>query len=96
MIGPLPDPRDHEIRRRPTWRNILVSYAMVAAIPLLLFVVSQPLVGSAGLATSIGLAVGARRARKLRRCFYDCQAFAFDVGGRARITVTRVPANDAN
>ncbi|WP_433630187.1 hypothetical protein [Halomicrococcus sp. NG-SE-24] len=69
---------------------------MVAAIPLLLWVVSQPLVGSVTLAAVVGLLVGGRRAYRLTRCFYDCQGFTFDLGGKAQITVTQIPIDEAN
>lgn len=69
---------------------------MLAAIPTLLWVVSRPLAGTAALVAVAGLVVGVRRAYRLARCFRDCQGFAFDVAGRARITVARTPTDDAN
>lgn len=96
MHRPPLDPRDRPLIETPTWRNVLVSYAMVAAIPLLLWVVSQPLVGSVTLAAVVGLLVGGRRAYRLTRCFYDCQGFTFDLGGKAQITVTQIPIDEAN
>jgi len=67
---------------------------MVAAIPVLLWVASKPLVGTAAIATAGSLFVGGRRAHALVRCFYDCKGFAFDLGGRARITVRQLPADE--
>lgn len=69
---------------------------MIAAIPASLWIVSRPLAGTAVLAAVAGLVVGARRTYRLARCFRDCQGFAFDVAGRARITVARTPTDDAN
>ncbi|WP_327050943.1 hypothetical protein [Halomicrococcus gelatinilyticus] len=67
---------------------------MVAAIPVLPWVASRPLVGTAAIAAAGGLVVGGRRAHALVRCFYDCEGFAFDLGGRARITVRQLPADE--
>lgn len=80
--------------RRPTWRSILVSYATIAAIPILLWVVSEPLTGAAVLAAVVGLSIGARRAHRLVRCFHDCRALTFDLGGEVRITVAQPPTDE--
>lgn len=95
MVRPPLDPNDPSLIDQPTWRSVIASYAILASIPLLLWIVSQPLAGSVALAAAVGLAVGARRAYELLRCFYDCQAMVFDLGGRARITVTQLPTDDA-
>jgi hypothetical protein len=69
---------------------------MVIAIPFVIWIVSQPLTGIVVLTAIVALFTGTRRAYRLARCFYDCEAFAFDVGGKARITVTQLSAEDAN
>lgn len=89
-----PDPRYVPPRDRPTWTHILASYAMAAAIPLLLWVASQPLAGTAALASAAGLVVVARRARELIRCFHECRGFAFDLGENVRITVSQIADDD--
>lgn len=97
MLRPPLDPRDCPLIEQPTWRSILVSYALVAAVPLLLWVISQPLAGTVTLGTIAGLFVGGRRAYKLTRCFYDCQGFTFDLGGKVQITVAQIStADEAN
>ncbi|WP_137285969.1 hypothetical protein [Halorussus salinisoli] len=73
-----------------------MSYVLVTAIPLLLWFVSQPLVGTVALASIAGLFVGGRRVYRLTRCFYDCQGFTFDLGGTAQITVTQIPTDEAS
>lgn len=91
-----PDPRYYPPNDRLTWQTVLVSYTMLAAIPLLLWVVSYPLVGSAVLAAVVGLFIVARRASELVRCFYECQRFTFDLGRTVQITVTRCTVDDPN
>lgn len=90
-----PDPRYAPSNEPLTWERVLVSYAMMAAIPLLLWVVSRPLAGTVVLASAGGLLVGARRASRLVRCFHRCRGFAFDLGERVRITVAPVPCDDS-
>jgi len=96
MSRPPLDPRDRIALRNPTWRNVLVSYAMVLAVPVALWAVSQPLAGGVVVATLAGLVVAARRAYGLVRCFRQCREFAFHVGETARITVTRTPGDEVN
>lgn len=96
MIAPPLDPRDRPHIEQPTWRSILVSYALVAAFPLLLWGISQPLAGAVTLATLAGLFVGGRGVYKLTRCFYVCQEFTVDLGRTARITVAQIPTDEAN
>lgn len=98
MHGP-PPPTDLRHRPgpdRPTWRDILASYALAAAIPLSLWIVSRPLAGAVVLAAVAGLVVAARRAPGVTRCLRDCRGIAFDLGDAVRITVTWDPADDAN
>lgn len=67
---------------------------MVLAVPLLLWVISQPLAGAVVLSSGIGLLVGVRRASRLIRCFSDCDGFAFDLGGRIRISIRQPHVDD--
>jgi hypothetical protein len=69
---------------------------MVAVIPLLVWGVSQPRAGVVVLAAIFGLYIGGRRAYRLTRCFYACQEFTFELGGKIKITVTYLPTGDAN
>lgn len=94
MILPPIDPRYRPAPTEPTWQNILVSYAMIAAVPALLWVVSQPPTRIVGVAAVVGLFVVARRLHRLIRCFYDCQGLAFDLGRSVRITITQPSAGE--
>ena len=87
------DPRDRFAPTRPTWRSVLASYALVAAVPLLLWAAVHPLAGGVILAGAVGLAVAARRALGLLRCFRDCPGFAV-VAGPVRIAVTPARADE--
>lgn len=95
MYRPPSDPRNRIAQKNPTWRNIIVSYLMVIAIPLALWAFSQPVAGAVVIAALVGLFSGARRAYTLARCFEHCQGFAFDLAGKARITVRQIPADDS-
>lgn len=96
MYRPPPDPRDHPAPQVPTWRGVLVSYVMAAAIPLLFWVVSQPLAGTVVLAAIVGLFISARRGLRLARCFYDCGGFAFNLGGKVQVCIIQPSVNDSN
>ena len=95
MSKPLPDPYNRTIFRQTTWRGIFTLSAMVAAVPLLLWGVSQPLAGAAVLAAAGVLSVAVRHARRLVRCFYDCPGLEFDLGGRVRITIAQTPTHNS-
>jgi hypothetical protein len=69
---------------------------MIAVIPLLLWVVSQPLAGIVVLAAIGGLFISARRGLRLAHCFYDCGGFAFDLGGKVQVCIIKPSANDLN
>ena len=94
MQSPPPDPRFRSRPKNPTWRSILAAYAVVAAVPVLFWAVSNPLSAVAGLAIVAGLRIGARRVADLVRCLRDCGEFAVDLGESVRVTVTRPPANE--
>jgi hypothetical protein len=96
MYEPLLNQRDRPLIEEPTWRSIIVSYAMMTVIPLLLWVLSQPLDGMVTLAAIGGLFVGGQRAYRLIHRFSDYQEFAFNLGGKVQITVTQLPSNDAD
>lgn len=96
MIQPQHDPRDRPLIEQPTWRSILVSYALVAAVPLLLWAISNLLAGTVTLVGVTALVIGGRHAYKLRRCFYRCQKLTFQLGEIAQITITQLPTDDAN
>lgn len=89
MTRPPSDRPDRPARFDPTWDDVLVSYGMMAAIPLLLWVVSRPVVGALSLAVGAGVVVGARRAYRLARSVRACRTVTADLGRRVHVTVTR-------
>jgi hypothetical protein len=94
MYRPPLDPRDRSATTTPTWRTIFVRYAIVAAVPISLWTVSQPVTATLALGAIAVLGIGARRGYRLVRCFYDCESMAFDLGGKARITIRQAPTDD--
>ena len=88
MQQPPSAPRDRA-GLNPTWRRIVASYALVPAFFLLLWAISQPLVGLGAIAALAGLVVGVKRAARLRRCFYTCDALTLRPFGRVHITIRR-------
>lgn len=96
MVRPPLDPQDPPLIESPKWRSVFASYALMAAIPLLLWIVSQPVAGTVTLAGIASLFIGGRRANRLVRCFYDCQRLTFDLLGRAQITITQIPTEKTN
>lgn len=95
MFRPPHGPQDPPQITNPTWRSILVSYALVTAIPLLLWAISNPLAGTLTLAGVAGFIISGRHVYRLRRCFYQCQELTFRLGETAQITVTQLPTDDA-
>jgi hypothetical protein len=93
-IPPL-DPRDDPVTNPPTPRGVLAIYAMLAAVPLLLWLVSQPVTGAVAVVTTAGIVIGARRTAGLVRCFRECGGLAFDLCGSVRICVTQPQFDNA-
>lgn len=89
MQQPPSAPRDRA-GLNPTWRRLVASYALVLAFFLLLWAISQPLVGLGALAALAGLVVGVKRAARLRRCFHTCDALTLGPFGRVRIRISQV------
>lgn len=89
MYEPPPDPRDHRASEEPTWRAVLGRFAALAAVPLLLLLVSRPMIGSVGIVAVAVVGVCLWRGVRLARCFVQCGGFAVDVGGRVQICVVR-------
>jgi len=82
-----PDPRYRPPPDEPTWGSILIVFAMIAAVPMLLWIASTPLAGVL-LAAFAGLLVGARRVVGLTRCAPTCRQLTVDLGSTVQITVT--------
>ena len=88
MYEPPSDPSARIDPNRLTWRRVLVSYAMMAAIPFLLWAVSDPLAAGLTVAGSAGAVVATKHARRLAHCIEECQELALDLPGTVGVTVT--------
>lgn len=94
MHKPTRDPTDSGTYRTVSWKNVLSSYALVAAIPVLLWAISDPLAAVLA-ATAVATAVVATGyARRLARCVDQCRGFAFDLPRAGRVTVCWTEACD--
>jgi hypothetical protein len=82
------DPRPGPLPGRPTWRGILVGYALVLAVPALLWAISQPVTAGVAAAGLLGGRVATRRGVWFVRCLRDCGAVSRSLGC-VRITVSR-------
>ena len=85
-IAPPPDPPFNDTQ---TWSDIARAYLMMLAIPVVLWFVSNPLVGGATVLGLISLRVAFRRA-SLEYVRKQC-CLVLRVGERVRITLTRSP-----
>lgn len=95
MYEPPSDPSTRTDADRLTWRRVLASYAMLAAFPLLLWAVSDPLAAGLAVAGSAGAVVTTRHARRLARCVEECRGLAVDLPGTVDVTVTWEAGCDA-
>jgi len=86
-----PDPHERTRYDRLTWQKVLASYAMAAAIPVLLWDASGPVAAGVVAATAAFVAVTARRARKLARCVQRCKGLVLDLPGNVSVTVAWGP-----
>lgn len=94
MYGPPSDSRHRPAPDQPTWRGLLASYVLVAAVPLSLWVIERPLVRAVAIAAVVGLLVGAHRVSRLAWCLHVCRELTVDLAGVVRITITRMPTDD--
>ncbi|WP_440988343.1 hypothetical protein [Haloarchaeobius baliensis] len=94
MSRPPLDPRTRQFADRPTWRRIAASYLLVAAIPLALLAIHQPLAVAAMLVALGTLVTGGRHAYRLVQCVRNCTRITFELFGGTEITVRQPPADD--
>ncbi len=88
------DVPDHRAPRRAvpvehSLRTVAAAHGLAAAVPLLLWAASAPVVAAAVVGGLAGAGLVIRRAARLAACLADCGGFAVDVGGLVRIRVTR-------
>jgi hypothetical protein len=88
MYQPPPDSRLPPDRIDPTWSEILLCYALLAAVPLVLWAASDPLAGAAVFVTTVGLVAGGRHTVRLVRCLRRCGGFTVDLPG-VQVCITR-------
>jgi hypothetical protein len=87
MYDPNADPTDRRTNRSLSWTNVLLTYALAAAIPVLLWAVSSP--GAAVLTVTVVAAASfaVRYTRRLARCVDKCRGVSFTVPRTARVSV---------
>jgi hypothetical protein len=88
MYEPPSDPSVRTDSDRLTWQRVLASYAMMAAFPLLLWAVSEPVTAGLLIAGSAGAVVVTTHARRLARCVEECRGLVLDLPGTVDVTVT--------
>lgn len=93
MSKPPIDPRDRTINDQPTWRDLLITYGLIAAIPAGLALYSYPLLGSVAVAALAGLLLASRRTLQLYRCFQTCGGFALELGDSVQVCVSQPATN---
>lgn len=69
--------------------SLLASYALLAAFPVLLWMLSNPIAGGAVLVATVSVALVARELLRLRRCFSRCGGFSLDLGKQVRVTIAQ-------
>jgi len=89
-----PDPHKRTTYGRLTWTDILLSYAMAAALPVLLWSASDPVTAGVLTLSAAFVVVTARRTRELARCLRECRSVAFDLPGTVSVTVAWGPTCD--
>lgn len=89
MYRPPRSLRDEATPKHPRRQSVKTSYALIALALLFLWTVSHPVAGVLTLTTLVSLSIVVSRAVTLLRCYYDCGAFALNLGKRVEVTVTR-------
>lgn len=89
MIGAPTYPRTDREDKEPTWQRIFIRIAIVAAVPLLLWIANQPIVGTAAVASGGVLVLATRRGLTLVQCLRDCGGFRVEVGSNVHVCVAR-------
>ena len=93
MYVPPASPRDPPFPHDPTWSDIATGFAVMLAVPVVLWLASYPLVGAASVVGFLGLRAAYRRARaRLRRLFDRC-CIVLRIGETVRVTITRTPTD---
>lgn len=94
MFTPPPSPDDAPLVDNPTWGSIATTFLLALAMPVLLWTVTNPVAGTALIATAVVIGNALTRVAALATCLRNCGGFVLDVGDVARVTVTQ-PAGDS-
>jgi len=89
MSSPPYNPYERSIFSQPTWTGIAVLYAMLAAAPVFVYAIKNPVAAAVIFATLAAVVAVARRAKALRDCLADCGGFTVGLPGRVELTVAR-------
>lgn len=95
MSRPPFDPRHRPAVEQPSWRGILVSYALIPVVFLSLWGISHPLTATVIIVATVCLLLTLRRTLNLARCLSNCGGFSIDLGGKIRITIARPQVDDS-
>lgn len=91
MHVPIAPPRDPPLNDYQTWSDIARAYLMMVAIPVVLWFVSNPLVGGATVLGLISLRAAFHRARAGFEYVREQCCLVLRVGDRVQITLSRSP-----
>ncbi len=95
MYVPPASPRDPPLLHDRSWSDVLSAYAIMLAIPVLLWLASYPLVGAGSVLGLLGLRMAVSRARASLRRLFDRCCIVFRIGENIRITITRTPRENS-
>lgn len=92
MHRPPRTPAGRPVSDQPARRSVAAGYLAIAALPVLLWAVANPLTAllvATALATAIGaLHVATPRTRRLAECLRECCCATIDVGGRVHVAIS--------
>lgn len=84
-----PPPRDRPYLDTPSWSDLGVTYALVAALPVVLWAVSNPVASIAGVATGFGLRRAYLSGRKRLKQGLRDRTVSVQLGQTIHIRITR-------
>jgi hypothetical protein len=90
---PPPDPRYRPSPTEATWGGILAGFALLAALPVVLRVLDQPLVGALTVAVIVVLASGVHRTARVVRCVAVWRRCTVELLGVVQVTIARTDAD---
>lgn len=94
MLKPPTNQTHQPLIEQPRWRSLLASYAVLAGIPIVMWMVGNPPASLVVISGGIGSVLIGNRAVRLVYCFHDCRAITFELGNKAVITVMEHQPNE--